>query len=68
MPSKWFVYYKRVIKLTNNHKSELASIVNEEKNEEKNVDKFSKPLLYHGNIMEISWQFALLWFNLGWTF
>jgi hypothetical protein len=40
--------------LTNNHKSELASIVNEEKNEEKNVDKFSKPLLYHGNIMEIS--------------
>jgi len=59
MPSKWFVYYKRIIKLTNNHKSELASIVDEENN----VDKFSKPLLYHGK-----WQFALLWFNLRWTF
>ncbi len=32
------------MKLTNNQKSELASIVNEENN----VDKFLKPLLYHG--------------------
>jgi hypothetical protein len=59
MPSKWFVCYKRIVKLIDNHKSELASIVNEENN----VDKFSKPLLYHRKQ-----QFALLWFNLGWTF
>jgi len=44
MPSKRFVYYRRIIKLTSNHKRELASIVNEENN----VDKISKPLLYHG--------------------